>query len=103
MENIKHALPLETILNNEYQVLMPIGKGGFSITYLAECISDGSFVAVKELFNSIYMDRFGSDHSISMRNQSCLSQFEKDKKRFSDEWNIMKQFENCDGIASHRP
>lgn len=99
MANIKHALPPETILKNEYHILMPIGKGGFSITYLAECISDSSLVAVKELFNSTYMDRFGSDHSISMRNQSCLSQFGKDRKRFSDEWNVMKQFENFDGIV----
>ena len=80
MANIKHALPPETILNNEYHILMPIGKGGFSITYLAERISDGMLVAVKEFFNSNYMDRNIPEQSFSIRDQSWLPQFEKDRR-----------------------
>lgn len=99
MANIKHALPPETILNNEYHILMPIGKGGFSITYLAERISDGSLAAIKELFNSSYMDRISSGSSISVRDNSALPLFKRDRKRFSDEWNVMKEFGNCTGAV----
>lgn len=99
MANIKHSLPPEAILNNEYRILMPIGKGGFSITYLAERICDGMLVAIKELYNSNYMNRITLGQTIYVRDNSCLPQFERDKKKFSYEWDVMKQFENCYGMV----
>ena len=99
MANIKHSLPPEAILNNEYHILMPIGKGGFSITYLAERICDGMLVAIKELYNSNYMNRITLGQTIYVRDNSCLPQFERDKKKFSYEWDVMKQFENCYGMV----
>lgn len=62
-----------TVLKGEYHILLRIGEGGFSKAYLAERISDGALVAVKEF---------------------------PDGKQCGDEWNLMKRFEAFSGMAA---
>ena len=93
----KHSLQPDTIINGKYNILMVIGKGGFSITYLAERIIEGDMVVIKELYNSEYMERLEPERIIRVCNDS---QFEKDRKRFIHEWEVMKQFELLPGMVN---
>ena len=95
-----YALQPETLLQDKYHILMPIGHGGFSITYLSECLSDGKMVAVKEFFNSLYMERSAPDNYIHIKNDSFYSLYIKEKRRFCDEWNTLKKFSSFPGCVS---
>lgn len=43
-------LPSGTIFNNRYEIIKPIGRGGFSYVYLCQHRRNGRLVAVKEAF-----------------------------------------------------
>lgn len=93
----KNALRTETLLKGKYNILMPIGEGGFSITYLAERITDGKLFAVKELFNKQYMERSVPDMSISIIDISYKEQYDCEKKKFQDEWDFINRFKEYGG------
>jgi len=95
-----YALQPETLLQDKYHILMPIGQGGFSITYLSECLSDGKMVAVKEFFNSLYMERSAPDNYIHIKNDSFYPQYIKEKRSFFDEWNTLKKYSLFPGCVS---
>ena len=43
-------LPSGTVLNNRYEVIKPIGRGGFSYVYLCQHVRNGRLNAVKEAY-----------------------------------------------------
>ena len=90
----------ETVLNEKYHILMPLGQGGFSITYLAETLSDGNMVVVKEFFNNRYMERTEQGNEVHVKNHASLTRFHKEKKVFDSEWDILNKFTALPGIVS---
>ena len=94
----QNALSLGTLLNDEYRILQYIGHGGFSITYLAEHISSGTIVLVKELFNTVYMERMHPDTYVHIRESGLVPSFSRDKQRLLSEWEIMNIFKDSPGF-----
>lgn len=94
-----YALQPDTILQGKYHILLPIGKGGFSITYLAEQTSDGVTVALKELFNSEYMVRVAPENAVHIDCDPSLTKVERDRDQFMNEWTILKRFASYPGIV----
>ena len=95
MQNDKNALFPETILNDKYHILTQIGKGGFSITYLAERIADGKILVIKELFVDEYMERQNPDEYVYLRKASFKQRFDQDIQHFQIEWKMLNEFK-CD-------
>lgn len=96
----EHALSSETFLKGEYQILRCIGQGGFSFTYLANCASTDRMVVVKELFNDSYMERLPGESSIHILDDSLVPMYERDRKHFQNEWELMNRFASSPGIAA---
>lgn len=94
-----YALQPDTILQGKYHILLPIGKGGFSITYLAEQTSDGVMVALKELFNREYMVRVAPENTVHIDRDPSLTRMERDRNQFMNEWTILKRFASYPGIV----
>lgn len=99
MSNAQNALPSETILKETYHILVYMGEGGFSITYLAEDLTDGKIVVIKELYNSEYMERSASDGSVCIRDISHTDELKRDHNRFQNEWNMMETFKSYPGMV----
>ena len=96
----KNALPPDTVLNEKYNILMPIGDGGFSITYLAERITDGEIFAIKEFFNEEYMVRSVPDVDVELIDPNHDNEkLHVDIRRFKNEWQIMNSFSHLRGLA----
>lgn len=54
---IQKALPAFTVLNARYLIGRVLGKGGFGITYIAQDLSNGQIVAIKECVPDQYVTR----------------------------------------------
>ena len=48
----------QTIMDNKYELIKPIGKGKFAVVHRAKRLSDDSIVAVKKIFLSIVWSIF---------------------------------------------
>ena len=90
----------DTIVGKKYNILLFLSSGGFSNTYLAESISDGKTVVLKEMFNRDYMERDPSGSSIFIRSGLSGSTYEDDLQRVEKEWDSLKRFRNYPGAAS---
>lgn len=96
----KNALSPDTVLNEKYNILMPIGDGGFSITYLAERIADGKMFAIKEFFDEEYMVRSVPDVDVELISPTHDNEkLHADMRRFKNEWQIMNSFSHLRGLA----
>ena len=76
----------DTIVGEKYNILLFLSAGGFSNTYLAESVTDGKTVVLKELFNRDYMERDPSGSSILIRSNPSGSAYEDDLQRVEKEW-----------------
>jgi hypothetical protein len=65
---------------------------------LAEHISSGTIVLVKELFNTVYMERMHPDTYVHIRESGLVPSFSRDKQRLLSEWEIMNIFKDSPGF-----
>lgn len=85
-------LPANYILFNRYEILEPIGQGGFGITYKALDRLENDLVCVKELFISGNSSR---DGSLGVVSQSFGNvDFAYFKRRFLDEANTLSKIKH---------
>lgn len=93
------ALPLYTIINDQYLIGRVLGQGGFGITYKALDTLDNKIVAIKEYMPSEYSERMGvTVHPIS-DNSKASRVFEHGKASYIDEIKTLHKFKHLDGIV----
>lgn len=93
------ALPLYTMLNDQYLIGRVLGQGGFGITYKALDTLDNKIVAVKEYMPSEYSERVGKNVSPLKDDAKAMRVFEHGKSSYIDEIRTLHQFKNSDGIV----
>ncbi len=85
----KYALQSGTILDR-YKIIRVLGEGGFGITYLAEDISLGLEVVIKEYFPNEFAMRI--DGSTITTKSTSVDDFSKGIHRFKEEAQILAKF-----------
>lgn len=96
------SLPAGTVLKDNYIVDAYLGAGGFGITYAGTCRSTGDAIAIKEYFpaglaNREYVD--GRARVSCFEGQADRS-FQKGRRRFLHEAEILRQFQELPSIVS---
>lgn len=96
------SLPAGTVLKDNYIVDAYLGAGGFGITYAGTCRSTGDAIAIKEYFpaglaNREYVD--GRARVSCFKGQAERS-FQKGRRRFLHEAEILRQFQELPSIVS---
>lgn len=96
-----HIIP-GTILNNRYLIGKVIGQGGFGITYIGRDLTLNVKIALKEYYPNSYVNRNNTVSPIVDCNTSADEKifFEKGKKRFLEEAQILAKFRKEQGIVS---
>lgn len=82
MQELKQGTPLQ---GGKYIVKRVLGQGGFGITYLAEQVSLGREVAIKEFFMKDSCVRDESSSEVSLPTNGSAVQVEKYRKKFLKE------------------
>jgi phospholipid/cholesterol/gamma-HCH transport system ATP-binding protein len=75
----------------EYRIERLLGQGGFGVTYLAQNMELGHWVALKEYFPSLFAVR-SSNREVTPRDSFCEDEFTEGKERFLNEARILSQF-----------
>ncbi len=88
-EQNQHSLKNGTILNH-YKIIRVLGAGGFGITYLAQDISLGMEVVLKEYFPNEFAIRNGD--STIMSKTASDHDFSKGMQRFKEEAQVLAKF-----------
>lgn len=99
---IKRALRSGTVLAGTYQVEHVLGEGGFGITYAGRQLDRGQKVAIKEYFPAELASRENADSNQNLhifRGEKEL-EFEKGRKRFLKEAEVLREFQYLDGIVT---
>lgn len=95
-----YQLKAGTILADLYEVHNVLGEGGFGITYDAENLRLGMRVAIKEFFCGKYLIRDTKiSNEVILRDAGCKNRFLADKKRFTEEALILRNFSGTPGIV----
>ena len=94
-----HHLPPRTLLHKKYLLCKAIGEGGFGITYLAWKVTDGTKVAIKELFPNAYVYRMPRSNNLEVKDKSNLLANTKSISRFMHEAKILASLKNTLGIV----
>lgn len=74
----------QELQNGKYRIIRVLGQGGFGITYMAENILLGRFVAIKEFFPKDYCGRDNTSH-LTIGTENNKETVEKLKARFLKE------------------
>lgn len=103
----KRALPPYTILAGRYLIGIPLGEGGFGITYLAMDLKNEEVVAVKEFFpvGVVTRNTFVSDTDFSVRyvtgSKIDIKQvYRHGLESFANEANNMMRFRDLPGVVT---
>ena len=84
---MQHLQPNTTLQGGKYRIERKLGQGGFGITYLAEQVSLGRKVAIKELFiggsGQAINDRKGN--MVVVTNSANRTSFDQQKAKFKKE------------------
>lgn len=79
------ALEARTVLHHRYEILAPIGRGGFSILYKAFDRELGAAVAIKEYFPSADAERIPYTKEVLSRNGESAERFRTGLQFFREE------------------
>jgi serine/threonine protein kinase len=96
-----HALPLGHEFDG-YRILRILGAGGFGITYLAEEMSIGRRVAIKEYLPQSVAGRELNSLNVRPISTSVQQQFAAGLQRFRQEAQTLINFEHPNIVAVHR-
>ena len=93
-------LPIGTFLKNgDYRIEKILGQGGFGITYLAEQISLGRKVAVKEFFMQEHCNRSDGSSDVSIGSLGSRRLVERFRQKFIKEARMIATFHNVHIIS----
>lgn len=90
------TLPDGSVLAGQYEIVSVLGEGGFAITYMGNN-KDGKSVAVKEYFPSSFAVRENGKLKVFSDTKEL---FEKGKRRFVKEAEVLREFQHLDGIVT---
>lgn len=98
--NMKHQLPIGTILNNQYILGKVLGQGGFGITYIGWDRLLDMPVAIKEYFpNGIVYRNIAAGPNVEFYSQEDEQVFLKHKDRFMREARTLAQLSSLPEIV----
>lgn len=80
-----YALEPTVLLHNRYEILAPIGSGGFSVLYKAYDHEMDAVVAIKEYFPSAIAERIPHSRDVTVRNDDAGARFRKGLLTFREE------------------
>lgn len=83
------ALELNSILHGRYVVGRVLGKGGFSITYLAYDNKLDKVVAIKEFFPDSLVHRIQGESAVRLNDSNQMELYKKCVKRFYEEAQVI--------------
>ena len=81
-EDSNHFLKKNTILQDRYRIVEPLGKGGFGVTYLALDQRLDRLVAIKEYMPSEWVFRDPEEECVEVVSSAVLEQFQKGLENF---------------------
>jgi serine/threonine protein kinase/tetratricopeptide (TPR) repeat protein len=99
---VQEALYLRprTILNTKYLCGLPLGKGGFGITYIGWDIALERKLAIKEFFPSALATRHQNQSTVLANSSEEQEYLEIGLRMFLDEARRVAQFHHVDGIVT---
>ena len=80
--------------NGSYRIIRTLGQGGFGITYLAEQISLGRNVCIKEFFPTDYYYRDSRSNNIVITSQANAEYMDRYKEKFLKEAKTIAKFDH---------
>ncbi|MBD5132826.1 MAG: serine/threonine protein kinase [Clostridiales bacterium] len=94
------ALPLRTLLAGRYLIGLPLGRGGFGITYKAYDILTCTAVAIKEFFPKGYTKRAPRATAVEVDGPDNARAFNYWLTAFIQEAKVLTSIKHLDGIVS---
>ena len=94
------ALPLRTVLNSRYIIGMPLGQGGFGITYAAWDSLLEKKVAIKEYLPGDFASRAYGSACVRVFNPDSAGKFSRGVESFLNESRRLAKFNSVPGIVS---
>lgn len=102
-EHLPHVLRPGTVLNDRYLLGLPLGQGGFGITYIGRDLKLDMRVAVKEYYPSGYANRnVEVSDRITITDERLRMAADEGKNRFLKEARAMARFHGTPGIVDVR-
>lgn len=101
-QNSYHTLPAGFCLNDTYLIQNTLGEGGFGITYRCVHKITKEQFAIKEYFPSCLAVRTRQEGIFSLQAfpEKNQESFEKGRRRFLNEAQILKEFQELESIVS---
>ena len=100
MEKNSYSLQRNTGLIGRYVIQEVLGQGGFGITYLGIDKLYGNKVAIKEYYpQKIAMRKAQYEDVVTVTSIEEKNNYDKGKKRFLDEAQVMARFNKIEGIV----
>lgn len=100
MEKNSYSLQRNTGLIGRYVIQKVLGQGGFGITYLGIDKLYGNKVAIKEYYpQKIAMRKAQYEDVVTVTSIEEKNNYDKGKKRFLDEAQVMARFNKNEGIV----
>lgn len=100
---MQHLQPNTTLQGGKYRIERVLGQGGFGITYLAEQVSLGRKVAIKELFigssGQAINDRRGN--LVVVTNSANQASFDQQKEKFKKEARRLESLNHPNLVKVH--
>ena len=91
---MQHLLPNTLLQGGKYIIKRVLGQGGFGITYLAEQVSLGREVAIKEFFMKDNCVRDGETGEVKVPTTGSAAQVEQYRKKFLKEARTMASLDH---------
>ena len=91
----------QTLKNGEYRICKVLGQGGFGVTYLAEQVSLGRKVAIKEFFMKDYCERDEETALVTLGTKSNKDLVERFKQKFVKEARLIASLNNQHIVKIH--
>lgn len=97
---VPYALPPRTLLAGRYLIGMPLGRGGFGITYKAFDTVTRTRVAVKEFFPKGYTKRLPRSLAVDVNDPKTARVFNYWLTAFIQEAKVLTSIKHMEGIVS---
>ena len=94
-----YALAPNTILHGRYLLGVPLGQGGFGITYIAWDNKIGKAVAVKEYMPNAFASRVPGEKSVSCYNTQALAEFRTGLEKTRRETRTLARFNELESVV----
>ncbi len=94
-----YALPLRSLLANRYLIGMPLGRGGFGITYKAYDMLTCRRVAIKEFFPKGYTKRIPNSLAVDVTDSQNGKVFNYWLTAFIQEAKVLTSIKHMEGIV----